>query len=326
MTVRTAVVLVAAVLTLVLASPTAAQTGPAGGSDLYTIDLDTGALTFVSGIPGGAPVIGLAVLSLAQPTAYALTTTGTLVEFVPGDTTASQIVPITGLATGDSLVAIDFRPATLELYGLGANSNVYVIDETTGVATLVGDGFSPALSGTAFGFDFNPTVDRIRLDGNDGQNLRLNPDTGEVGTNPDTGAPTVDGDLSFAADDANAGAAPAIVAAGYTNNIDTADTTALYVIDADLDILALQDPPNDGVLNTVGPLGADATAVTAFDIGANGIAYVALAGVTLPETGTGPAVSDDAVPGGGAALVLAGATAAAGLAAAAAASQRRRAA
>ena len=40
--------------------------------------------------------------------------------------------------------------------------------------------FTPALSGTAFGFDFNPTVDRIRVVSDTGQNLRLNPDTGAV--------------------------------------------------------------------------------------------------------------------------------------------------
>jgi hypothetical protein len=40
----------------------------------------------------------------------------------------------------------------------------------------------------------------------------------------------------------------------------------LYVIDADLDIIALQNPPNDGVLATIGGLGIDAAADTAFDI------------------------------------------------------------
>ena len=36
------------------------------------------------------------------------------------------------------------------------------------------------LAGSDFGFDFNPTVDRIRLISDADQNLRLNPMTGGV--------------------------------------------------------------------------------------------------------------------------------------------------
>jgi hypothetical protein len=43
-------------------------------------------------------------------------------------------------------------------------------------------------------------------------------------------------------------------------------TTRLFDIDAELDVLALQDPPNDGALVTVGPLGVDVGPRAGFDI------------------------------------------------------------
>jgi len=44
---------------------------------------------------------------------------------------------ITGLQSGEKIAGIDFRPATGELYGLGSNSRLYVINPSSGVATLV---------------------------------------------------------------------------------------------------------------------------------------------------------------------------------------------
>jgi hypothetical protein len=51
----------------------------------------------------------------------------------------------------------------------------------------------------------------------------------------------------------------------------------LYDIDTGLDVLVSQVPPNNGRLNTIGPLGIDASGVNGFDIsGASGAAYAAL--------------------------------------------------
>lgn len=202
-------------------------------------------------------------------TVYAITASNQLVGFDqnnPGQVSSS--VPVTGLAPGEVLLGIDFRPATGQLYALGSASQIYVVDTTTGVATAVGGPFTPALEGTAFGFDFNPTVDRIRVVSDAGQNLRLNPDTGAVGTDPATGAPTIDGRLAYASGAPNAGAQPGVVGAAYTNNAAGATETELYDIDANLDLLVTQKPPNEGVLNTVGPLGFDANSLVGFDIAA----------------------------------------------------------
>src|SRR5262245_46980167 len=105
-------------------------------------------------------------------------------------------VPITNLAPAEVIVGIDVRPANNQLYALGSTSQLYIINYFNGVATRVGAPFTPALAGTDFGFDFNPTVDRIRVVSNSGQNLRLHPDTG--------GVAAIDGALAFAPGDANA--------------------------------------------------------------------------------------------------------------------------
>jgi hypothetical protein len=203
-------------------------------------------------------------------TVFALTTANTLLRFdsaVPG--TILGTVAISGLQVGENLLGIDFRPATGQLYGLGSTSRLYTIDLTTGVATQVGASpFGVALSGTDFGFDFNPVVDRVRVVSDADQNLRLNPNNGALAG--------VDTALSYAAGDPNAGANPNIVGAAYTNSFAGASTTTLYGIDSNLDILSIQNPPNNGTHNTIGPLGFDTAGAVGFDIAAAGTAFASL--------------------------------------------------
>ena len=209
--------------------------------------------------------------AVAAQTIYALTTSDRLMRFSAGNAcTISGNVSITGLAAGESLLGIDVRPATGQLYGLGSSSRIYIIDPATGAATAVAAAaFSPALSGSAFGFDFNPTVDRIRVVSNTGQNLRLNPVTGATAS--------VDQSLAFAVNNANDGADPSVSAAAYTNpDNDPATGTVLYDIDRQLAILTTQNPPNDGKLNTVGPLGLKFNELNGFDIAPSGVAYAVL--------------------------------------------------
>ena len=239
--------------------------------------------------------VALAGLLLAAPASaqsadqdlIALTTSNRLVRLSTVDTCATEpAVKVTGLQADESLLGIDVRPATGELYGLGSSSRLYRIDPFTGQATAVGVApFVIPLSGSAFGFDFNPTVDRIRVVSNTGQNLRAHPDLGTVvdfdamtpGVQPDGSlgydATTADGDPV----DVNVGALPLAVAAAYTNpDNDPATGTTLYVIDADQNALTIQTPPNNGVLNTVGTLGANTTQLAGFDIAATNQAFAAL--------------------------------------------------
>ena len=203
---------------------------------------------------------------------FALTTTNSLVSFdsaTPGTTT--PVLAITGLQPLERLLGIDFRPATGQLYSVGTTSQVYLLNTTTGAATAVGGPFSPVVTGTNFGLDFNPTVDRIRLVSDAGQNLRLNPTTGVAIT---------DTALAFAAGDLNFGNSPFVVGAAYTNNVNGALSTTLYDIDSRAGILAIQNLPNAGTLNTVGSLGVATTGLVGFDIsGADGTAFASLTSV-----------------------------------------------
>lgn len=205
-------------------------------------------------------VVGLG--SVKAVTVYGVNTSNQLVRFdsaTPGMVSAP--IAITGLQAGENILGIDFRPANGGLYALGSASRLYVINKTTGTAMQVGAAGAFTLNGSDFGFDFNPTVDRIRVVSNTGQNLRLHPDTG--------GLAATDGPL-------NPGT-PNVNAAAYTNNFAGATSTTLYVIDTTLDALYTQNPPNAGTLNLVGLLGVDASNVNGFDIAPfGGLAYASL--------------------------------------------------
>lgn len=183
-------------------------------------------------------------------------------------TTTESAVTVSGLASGETLRAIDYRPATGILHGLGSSNRIYSINADTGVATAIGTGGAFTLNGTSFGFDFNPQVDRIRITSDTDQNLRANPNDGTVVT---------DGTLAYTPSDPNNGANPNIVGSGYVNNFSGAGATTLRGIDSNLDILAIQAPPNEGGLVTVGPLGVDTTDTVGFDVsGLTGVAFAAL--------------------------------------------------
>ena len=215
-------------------------------------------------------------------TIYAVTTANVLLTFdsaTPGTIAAS--VTITGLQASENVLGIDLRSATGQLYALGSTSRLYTINPLTGVATQVGSGpFTPALSGTSFGLDFNPTVDRIRVVSDADQNFRLNPDTGVVaGT---------DTNLAYATGDPNQGANPNVVGSAYTNNFAGATSTTLFGIDSNLDIGLIQGSsggtpisPNTGQLFSGLPLGVNTADAVGFDFsGVTGTGYVSLTPVT----------------------------------------------
>ncbi len=197
----------------------------------------------------------------------------TVESATPGD--VAKAMAITGLPDAESLVAIDFRPSTGGLYALGSSNRLYDIDPANGSATAIGAAGDFQLRGSSFGFDFNPTVDLVRVTSDQDQNLRVSPATGEL--------VSTDTPLAYAATDVNASADPNVVASAYTNSIATAAATTLYDIDSRLAALVIQNPPNNGVLNTVGPLGVTITDAVGFDISpTTGVAYASMTLVTPP--------------------------------------------
>jgi hypothetical protein len=236
-----------------------------GTSTLFTINLNTGAATSVGAIGSGLLVTALAVRSPVAVTLYGVTPTNALISFnsaTPG--TLLTTVGISGLQVGESVLGIDARPATGQIYALGSSGRIYTIDPVSGQALQIG--VPIALNGTEFGVDFNPTVDRLRIISNAEQNLRVHPDTGAV-----------------AGTDTPLTPAGEVTGAAYTNNFAGATQTTLFDIDASTDQLVRQGgvngspSPNLGVLTPVGALDVDTTSVLGFDISSqDGTAFAAL--------------------------------------------------
>jgi hypothetical protein len=198
-------------------------------SNLYQIDTTTGRTTFLGNFKISGSIVDIAMPT--NPVSYAVDNTNNLLIFNHTATTAPISKTITGLMAGENILGLDFRPANGQLYALGSTSRLYTINASSGAATMLGTApFATLLSGTNFGFDFNPTVDRIRVVSDNGQNLRLHPETGAIAA--------VDGSI-------NPGT-PTISASAYTNNFAGATTTMLFDIDHTSDKLFLQNPPNIG--------------------------------------------------------------------------------
>lgn len=220
-----------------------------------------------------------AVSTTGEPEkAFGLTGAGGLVSFLVNDpTTVTPIATaITGLDAGQTIVGLDIQPRTGRLFGISSNSKVYTIAKGSGAATQVGSAaFTPALTGTGFGVDFNPVPNAIRIVTDTEQNLRLSPDTG-LHLAGGTGPGGADANL-------NGGGVDSVVSAAYTNSVNGANSTTLYVIDAGTDELKRQGglggtpSPNAGALTVIGSLGATTDNDVGFDIsGATGAAYATL--------------------------------------------------
>lgn len=186
---------------------------------------------------------------------------------------------LVGLQNGENILGIDFRMSKGVLYALGSvngQGRLYTIDTSTGRATQIGAPLAVALEGDEFGFDFNPTVDRIRVVSNTGQNLRLHPDTGSVvDSDPNQPGLQLDGKLVFDAADINAGKPASVMAAAYTYNKVNDKITTNFAIDGQLGLLLTQGSregvapavsPNTGRLFTVGKLGVGTSQRVSFDI------------------------------------------------------------
>ncbi len=173
-----------------------------------------------------------------------------------------DIRTITGLNTGASLVGIDFRPATGDLYGLSSDSIVYRVNPRTGIAVSEGPAVTPAPAGRFFGFDFNPTVDKIRVTSDAAVSARLNVDEGTLLANDPALNPGM----------------PRVVGSAYANSSFTASkpmTTVLYAIDSASDTLSVQNPMTS-TLTTVRRLPFDIQDQAGFDIaGSDNVGYIA---------------------------------------------------
>jgi Domain of unknown function (DUF4394) len=256
---------------------------------------------------GGVSLLRPAAATTASVRLIGLADNNELVMFAPDKPNRTREVTVTGIE--GKLVGIDVRPANGMLYGLTSTNKLYKINLNSGVAQMVSN-LSTALNGSErTGMDFNPVPDRLRLVDATGKNLRVNVETGET---------AVDKPLNYKMGDANVNTLPQVSAAAYTNAFagppspagvtPPSRTTQLFNIDPNRDVLVLQNPPNEGGLQTIGALGVDFAPMVGFDIAspAPGMntAY-AVSGATLYriDLATGAATSIGTIGDGKAAFM-----------------------
>jgi hypothetical protein len=228
-------------------------------------------------------------------TIYGLTDANQIIRFDSASpTNVTGTVDIQGLNFTERVVGIDFRPRTGQLFGLAVNNfgsgtqaQVITVNPLTGATTRLGGPVTvTAAPGGDFGFDFNPTVDRIRVVNGADENLRFNPNNGaRADVPPDT--------------DLNPALTTSVDSSAYDRNFDGllgGAGTTLYAINRTNASLVTQGglnqspSPNGGQIITVGSLGTplDANEFVGFDIAVNGAAR------------GGPAFATyDFTPGGG---------------------------
>jgi hypothetical protein len=238
--------------------------------------------------------LGVVPAGASAETIYGLVGTAnpqTLVRFDSSTpATVTTIGPITGLQSAEVIEGIDIRPATGDLYGVGSTSRLYDINRASAVATQVGSGqFSPLLdtSLSAFGVDFNPVADRLRvISFGANQNLRLNPDTGAVFVDTPV-APAPGQSPPVSAD-------PGISGLAYDGNVPGSTSTTGYAYDflpTPERLYRLGSPggtpvsPNSGQLFDIGSVGftSGSGGQIGLDVSAGGTAYLSAATAVPPK-------------------------------------------
>jgi hypothetical protein len=267
-----------------------------GTVGLYSVNLVNGAATLVGNfLDGITPASGLAIENPAAGIpAIALSGDGTnLIRFNTATPEISGSVTITGVAGGETLVGIDYRPQTGQLFAFGVNAaadtgTLYLVDPRGGLATEIGaiggiafvtvGGSAVDLPAGGYGMDFNPTIDRIRITTDSGLNFVINPNNGA----PVDGDPVAPGVNTNGAINGLPPGATGVAAVAYTNSFaqPPGGITTLYTLDATSNSLFVQDPANSGTQGlqhvvTLGGSTLDFTSVSGFDIPANVVATAA---------------------------------------------------
>ena len=236
----------------------------------------------------GVPLaIGFAGTASAGPLGFALGNDGTtLLRFDVNRPGSARSVSLSG--AGSQLQAIDFRPATGQLFGYDDVANAYyIVDPRTGVLTSASSIVTPTNT-PILDMDWNPTIDRLRVVTASDQNIVYNPETGTASNSATT-------PLFYGPGDPNAGTDPSVAANGYTNSFAGSTSTVQYALDYDLNTLVTL-ANNAGTLATVGTVTIMGTEL---DFGPNGgldvfsappgtnIAYALLTDLGTPGAGPG---------------------------------------
>ncbi len=251
-----------------------------GNSNFYRLNLANATATLVGAFSG---ITARDIAVSVNPTALVSSVASVqLARFPLGQPQSAVMVSLTGGVAGETIVGMDGRPATGGVYALGINAatntgTVYVVDPQTGTLSIVGgvpgiitfvDGVGTPIdfADTAYGVDFNPAVDRLRVVSlTNGLNFRVNPITGGP-VDGDAASPGVNPDGSI-----NGAGVTGLGGAGYTNNFAGTTITTLYTLDPAGNQLLIQNPPNAGTQTpsqvlTFGGVAFDFLSSAGFDI------------------------------------------------------------
>lgn len=248
--------------------------------------------------PRFAGIVLLASVALAgcnkDYTAFALTSTGNIIEFAtnkPSD--INNQVNVTGLTGSETLVQIAYSPNgpltssdTSVLYAVTSSNELCQVDPLGGAVSNCFAAFtSDVLSNVAASFD--PVSGYLRIIANDSSsstgrvNILLDSSTGQLAS----GQP-ISYDLGYS--DGTSGT-PQINALAYNNAIEGADSSTLYALDVNgqrLDRIGDTNAANttsvsEGGVYSIGTVGSTFTSSIGFAIAPqDGTAYAALGGAS----------------------------------------------
>lgn len=189
-----------------------------------------------------AAILAAAAASAEAERLFGLTPDNRIVTFEsanPAATLSSRA--INGLVEGDRRTGLDRGPASGPLYSPSTSGHLCELNRTgsSWTATIVGVlGTLP--QGNAFGIDFNPVPDQLRVVSDTGQSLHIN---------VDGGATLVDGMIM-----SDTGPVM-LVAAACTSNVAGALTTTMFALDAVNGQLLRSVNPNGGPFTGVNMMG-----------------------------------------------------------------------
>lgn len=206
--------------------------------------------------------------------------------------------PLTGLASGEAVLGLDFRtrPHGPTLYAWSSAGRLYVLDTASAALRAVSPPAGSGILSSAqlpHGVEVDPVQDQLRVIDATGRNWRVDLDTG-IAIDADPARPGLqpDGRLVFAQRDWNAEATAQLLASAHSHH---GGASTAFAIDRSTGSLVTQGAragarpvvsPNFGRLYTVGPLGLAPLQDAAFDMAPR--SQVALAAIrTTPEPRTG---------------------------------------
>ena len=212
---------------------------------------------------------------------FALTTDNQL-RFFDGATPGnlSPPVTITGVPLPYRVMSIDERPANGELYGValsGPDVQPITINQPTGAATALGNGFGLGAVPDGLSIDFDPADDVLRL-------VAQTPDPGCLPggedeyyvIDPTTGVAVAQSAVGYVGPDPVTDC-PRVSGIAHSNSFAGATTSSLFDIDMNDNVLATQ-VGEGSAMTLVGRLGVtdgtDTNDRVGFDIAPDGTAYL----------------------------------------------------